>query len=415
MTLLSETSFLVTPNGYKASKLYAAIPTNGNGDMTVTRATTATRVDENDLVSSVASNIPRIDYTGGGCPSILLEPQRTNLFTYSEQFDNVAWSKTASTVEANSTTSPSGVINADTHIPNTTNNYHHISQVRAVTSGVSYSFSIYAKAAGYNFLLINTISGSSSGNVGPLFDLSNGTLIGSLGGNNYNAKITSVGNSWYRIDFSYITNAVTTRIDINLFPTSTIATYSGNGTSGIYLWGAQLEAGAYATSYIPTVASTVTRNADVITKTGISDLINSEEGVLFFEGSALIEEGAFSRLISISSGSNNDRFYFYYSADGKFGFASFVGGVLQANITYDGIIANNSKVACKYKENDYALWVDGVEVGTDISASVWSSGTLDTLNFADANGGSYFFYGKVKQLQVYKTALTDTQLAALTT
>ena len=84
MTLLSEASFLLTPNGYKASKLYQAIPTNGNGDMTVTRATTATRVDENDLVSSVASNVPRIDYTGGGCPSILLEPQRTNLFPYSE-------------------------------------------------------------------------------------------------------------------------------------------------------------------------------------------------------------------------------------------------------------------------------------------------------------------------------------------
>jgi hypothetical protein len=79
MTLLSEASFLVTPNGYKASKLYAAIPTNGNGDMTVTRATTATRVDENDLISSVASNVPRIDYTGGGCPSILLEPQRDNM------------------------------------------------------------------------------------------------------------------------------------------------------------------------------------------------------------------------------------------------------------------------------------------------------------------------------------------------
>ena len=79
MTLLSEASFLVTPNGYKEDKLYAAIPTNGNGDMTFTRATPATRVDENDLISSVASNIPRIDYTGGGCPSILLEPLRTNI------------------------------------------------------------------------------------------------------------------------------------------------------------------------------------------------------------------------------------------------------------------------------------------------------------------------------------------------
>jgi hypothetical protein len=112
MTLLSEASFLVTPNGYKASKLYAAIPTNGNGDMTFTRATTATRVDENDLVSSVASNVPRIDYTGGGCPSILLEPQRTNLVTYSEDFSNASWSKGDSTIVVNSTMSPSNILNA---------------------------------------------------------------------------------------------------------------------------------------------------------------------------------------------------------------------------------------------------------------------------------------------------------------
>ena len=172
-----------------------------------------------------------------------------NLFNYSEQFDNVAWSKAASTVEANSTTSPSGVINADKHIPNTTNAYHPISQGRAVTSGVSYSFSIYVKSAGYNFLLINTASGSSSGNVGPLFDLSNGTLVGSLGGNNYNANITFVGNAWYRIDFSYITNSVTTKIDINPLPTSTVVSYNGNGTSGIYLWGAQLVEGTNALPY----------------------------------------------------------------------------------------------------------------------------------------------------------------------
>ena len=135
---------------------------------------------------------------------------------------------------------------------------------------------------------------------------------------------------------------------------------------------------------------------------------------MFVECSALIEADAGNRHISISSGSNNDRFYFYYSTSGRFGFASYVGGVLQANITYNGVIANNSKVACKYKENDYALWVDGVEVGTDVSASVWSSGTLDTLNFADATSTGSFFYGKVKQLQVYTTALTDAQLTSLT-
>jgi hypothetical protein len=114
MTLLSKASFLVTPNGYKASKLYAAIPTNGDGDMTVTRATTATRVDENDLVSSVASNVPRIDYTGGGCPSILLEPQRTNIVLRSEEFDNVSFVKNLSSVTPNNTTAPDGTLTADT-------------------------------------------------------------------------------------------------------------------------------------------------------------------------------------------------------------------------------------------------------------------------------------------------------------
>jgi hypothetical protein len=123
MTLLSEASFLVTPNGYKASKLYAAIPTNGNGDMTVTRATTATRVDENDLVSSVASNVPRIDYTGGGCPSILLEPQRTNIVLRSEEFDNASFQKNLSSVSANTTTAPDGTLTADTWTGDGTSGY----------------------------------------------------------------------------------------------------------------------------------------------------------------------------------------------------------------------------------------------------------------------------------------------------
>ena len=121
-------------NGYKASKLYAAIPTNGNGDMAFTRASTATRVDENDLVSSVASNVPRIDYTGGGCPSILLEPQRTNIVLRSEEFNNASFQKNRSSISANNTTAPDGTLTADTWTGDGTFSTHFLAQIVSATS-----------------------------------------------------------------------------------------------------------------------------------------------------------------------------------------------------------------------------------------------------------------------------------------
>jgi hypothetical protein len=153
MTLLSEASFLVTPNGYKEDKLYAAIPTNGDGDMTVTRATTATRVDGNDLVSSVASNVPRIDYTGGGCPSILLEPQRTNIVLRSEEFDNnTSFQKNLSEVTPNTTTAPDGTLTADTWTGDGTSGVHYLAQTASATSGVAYTQSVFAKKGTNDFI-----------------------------------------------------------------------------------------------------------------------------------------------------------------------------------------------------------------------------------------------------------------------
>jgi len=408
MSLLDKASLIVTPNSYKASKLYSVIPSSGAGDMDVVRATTATRVNASGLIESVGLNIPRIDYTNGSCPSLLVEPQRTNLALYSEQFDNAIWVKQLSTISANATTSPSGIVNADKYIPTNANGFHPVNQSISVTNGASYSFSIYAKAAGYNFLLINTSAGSASGNVGPLFDLSNGTLIGSLGGNNYNAKIKAVGDNWYRIDFSYITSGILTLVDINAFPTSAIASYAGNGTSGVYLWGAQLELGAYATSYIPTVASTVTRNADVISKTGISSLIGQTEGTLFCDVN-LNSRANFTYFAIAPNIVSTSTYIGIFVTSSIIGFEIIISGVVQVGINFSNSSTGRFKIAAAYKNNDFAFYINGNLIGIDTLGNIPACSDLGLNAFSQAQTLNY------NSVQLYKTRLTNTELQSLTT
>ena len=259
MTLLSEASFLVTPNGYKASKLYAAIPTNGNGDMTFTRATTATRVDENDLVSSVASNVPRIDYTDEGCPSILLEPQRTNLVLRSQEFRNASFQNNLSSVSANTTTAPDGTLTADTWTGDGTSGIHSLAQTVSATSGVAYTQSVFAKKGTNNFLQIVGTGAIYDANSWANFDLENG-VVGTAGAS-ATATITDFGNGWYRCTMT--ATAITTASGIGfllwLITSATAGRAEGNSlATSVHLWGAQVEEGAYATSYIPTTTGTVT-------------------------------------------------------------------------------------------------------------------------------------------------------------
>jgi hypothetical protein len=182
-----------------------------------------------------------------------------------------------------------------------------------------------------------------------------------------------------------------------------------------FLWGGQVEHGSYATSYIPTSGSTVTRNQDIFTRDGIGSLINSTEGVLFAEMAALVNLDTTNpdRGFSISNGSTNNTIYIYFqSATNKLSFIVISGGTIQfSGSTTSFDVTSFNKVALKYKQNDFALWVNGIEVATDSSGNTPTG--LSKLSF-DNGAGNDKFYGKVKQLQVYKTALTDDTLALLT-
>ena len=412
MTLLSEASFLVTPNGYKASKLYAAIPTNGNGDMTVTRATTATRVDENDLVSSVASNVPRIDYTGGGCPSILLEPQRTNIVLRSEEFDNnTSFQKSLSSVSANTTTAPDGTLTADTWTGDGAIGQHSLEQVVSATSGVAYTQSVFAKKGTNNFLqIVGTGAIYTTATVFANFDLEKG-VVGSLGAGT-TSTITDFGNGWYRCTMTATATATVSGSGFLLWlitsATSPRAQLNSLATS-VHLWGAQVEAGAYPTSYIPTTTATVTRNADVISRNDIytNNLITAAGGTWFVH---LINNTAFTADSNIGA-IHLDTASFGYTNGLMLRKQTALRIKLQTYLSGSGSFiytttTDTVKILFKWNGATADVFVNGAKV---VSATPF---TTTNMQYLASNSA---IYALIKETMLFPKPLTDAECQALTT
>ena len=387
-------------------------------DMDVTRETAATRVDENGLIEDVLSNVPRIDYSG--CPHILAEPQRTNNIQYSEDFTQSYWRKDKVTVTANSIISLSGQLDTSL-IQETvyTGGIPSFDLLSSITLGTgSHTFTFYVKNNNGRYLGISF--GSNAQRVRTNFDFTtntfktlifNGTTTGS-------ASFTTLGD-YYRISIT-ATFPSSTVADTVLMPLATdtypFYSFQDSDNRSFYLWGAQLEVGSYGTSYIPTSGSTVTRNQDLFTRDGIGSLINSTEGVLFLEIAALSNDST-RRAITLSDGTTSNRVMLRYqnSSNAVQCFIN-VAGALYSNLNENSYtITDFLKIAFKWKAGDFALWINGTEVAVSSDATSFGVGVLTELQFNEGDGAGSEYFGKVKQLQVYKTALTDVQLAALTT
>ena len=410
-------SILMIPSGYKDGKIYSVLPTDGVGDFDVTRGSNATRVNKDGLIETVTGNVPRLDYTDGSCPSLLLEPQSTNLIAQSEAFSNSYWTKIGVSVvggfSAPSVDSPLGAFK----LVEGTSTGGHFQVTSALPNGVignSYSSSIFAKKGENNRVQISFGSGAFDGSSYANFDLNLGTVLIE---SNSTAKIESLSNGWYKCSASAVatkTGATSAILGLINSDTATrLSSYTGNGTSGVYLFGAQLEEGSYPTSYIPTNGSTVTRLVETANNAGDASTFNDSEGVLFAEISALANDGT-NREISLSNGSQSNKVSLIYTSTSN---------QLQAFIRSSGSIVfnvsnilsnttNNNKIALKYKQNNFALWVNGIELDTGTSGNAPSG--LNVLDF-DAADGSSNFYGKIKQLQYYNTELSNAELVTLTT
>ena len=354
---------------------------------TTTRNSIATRVNKEGLIEVVGNDVPRIDYTDSADGVLLLENSATNLVTYSEDFSNAAWTKSNSSITSNSVISPDGTLNSDKLVINTSAGYLGGTFISSGNTDVTVSFFVKSDTLS-SFTFAESFYFGTVTN----FDLSNGTTD--------NGKIENYGNGWYRCSKTY-TYASGQQI---------VAIQIKTGASGsLYIFGGQYEEGSYPTSYIKSNSgSTVTRVADTASGAGNSQVFNDSEGVLYAEISAFSEIGS-SGLISLSDGTNNNRVTIELDGNTVKGRLTPSVGILNASTN----IVSTSRIALKYKQNDFALWVNGFEAATSNSGNTFSNETLTKLSF-DRGDGAEEFYGKTKELGYYDEILTDLELEYLT-
>ena len=402
--LLSKASILLTPTATSNGKLHNIKPNTTTGDFTFTRGTVATRVNSSGLIESVASGLPRIDFLGG-TGQVLLEPASTNRLTYSEDFTQSIWTNARSSGATNQITAPDGTTTGYKLIDSTDNNTHLLFSTQTVTTSDVFAFSMFLKKGSLDN---GFIAFDSNINQSVVFNLQNGTIV-STGSGITSSKIENFGNGWYRCSFTHTPTSTTRAYRVGTYNSS--ISYAGTGNDFIYCWGASLEQQSFSTSYIKTSGGTVTRNKDEANSSGDTSLINSTEGVLYAEIAALANSGN-KRFVTLSDGTGQNIVTVgYIATDDRIRIFIKSSNTTQVNnVSTAATVTNFNKIAVKYKENDFALFVNGTETFSDTSGLAPIG--LNELEFEQASGN--FFEGKVKCVAVFKEALTDSQLISLT-
>jgi len=351
--------------------------------------------------AGILEALPRLDYSGGAsCPSLLLEPQRSNLITQSEYFGSSYWSKSGGSV-VSGFTSPEGLSNAYKLVEDTSNG-EHFTKTTFSLSANDYSFSIMAKKGERNFIKIQ-VAGTEV-----YYNLSNGSVL-----NEYLAigEIEPYGNDWYKC--IYKVNTTPNFVSIFTSTDGSSVSHQGDGTSGVYIYGAQLETGSYPTSYIPTMGSAVTRSGDSSSLTGASDVLPNSEGVLYFEGNFL-DIGSLYSSFTIGN-SNNTSLVRFYRANSTTLNASVNNGsgwIWGYSLTTD--TTQNFKVALSWSANAFNAFVNGVKLTGATDQNSFTLSQLSKVNMGNESM-AFPFYGNSKQVLVFPTALTDSEAIALTT
>ena len=363
-----------------------------------TRASSGTTVNQSGLIETVGSGLPRIDFEGNTKGALLLEPSRTNLLPYSNDFSNSAWQKNAigtglaPVVTPNSLISPDGTLNASKVVFNTgagtsTSDISMLEDTISSTSGVSINQSVYLK-------------GENGGET---------ILIRGANGSSYTTLILT--NKWVRYNATETSGATSSTWAIGL--RQGLGGVLINSTATIYMAFAQFELGDYPTSYIPTSGSAVTRVADVCNNGGNEQVFDSLNGTLYTEMSALSNDLSYRTLL-ISDGTSANKIGFYFNTTSN-------SITFQYKMTLDVFfllhtfsdVTSTNKIAFAWSNANFRVYVNGTKVLEQLNGAT-SSSALNQLDFSDPTNVEHM-YANTKDLRVYNTALTDAELIALTT
>jgi len=403
--------------------------TSGNQTLdpriTFTRASSATRFDSTGTLVTMGNNEARFDYnpTTLAPLGLLIEEQRTNLLLRSEEFQTT-WANERSSEQVDVIVSPAGTLTGDKLVEDTTaTNSHLILQgVSSLSSGSTLTFTSYIKAAERTSVRLQINDGLSLANaVLANFDVSTGVAsatqsIGTFTG--ASSTITPVGNGWFRCSISGVATGVTA-VQCRIFLLSAGSTsYTGDGTSGLYIWGAQLEAGAFPTSYIPTVASQVTRSADVAVMTGtnFSDWFTSvNENTFYVEASkpqtnnanAVLLEGADIKGLTISTDGSGGK----ARAIVRQGTARMDSGSLAPVFVANSVL----KIAAGTSASGSAAAFNGTVISTGTpSQNNWGNELRIGNRIQPPTLISNQWNGHIRQIAYYPRRLANSELQAIT-
>ena len=363
----------------QGSELFSVLPSSGVGDFDFSRSGRATRINSQGLIEEVANgqsrlNYPMIDGKVVGCPHHILEPERRNYIQYSEDFSQYS-DVSGADIFSNTTISPDGTLNAS-RVGFGGSEFSRIF-INTSTSSNTYTFTLYAKSdtsKKFRFRISDT------------------------SGTQYSEDFVTT-SKWQRFSYEFIGD-----------PSTCAICNSSDAISGsIDIFGFQLENGSYPTSYIKTNGEIngVTRSSETANGSGDSATFNDSEGVLMAEISGLTEVGT-NQSIAISNGTQSNRILFRYNSTNQVRVIVVSSNAFVFDKTLNiSSIEEYNKFVIKYKQDDFALWVNGFELGAD-NSGVTPTG-LNELALDDGSGVNDF-YEKTKQLQYYNSALTDSEL-----
>jgi hypothetical protein len=393
--------------------------------ITFTRASTATYFDYAGVLRTAQNNIARFDYNPSTLApqGLLIEEQRTNLLLQSQDF-TTTWTLTGATLSANSATAPDGTVTAEKIIPDSGITVSNSSvaaftrqDITKAASAITYSLSLFAKAGEFNAVrLFVRDNVTSANNAAVTISLVNGTVLtaAAAAGTFTNASATAVdaGNGWYRAVLTFTTGTETTIRCI--YSVNDSSSTTGDGVKGIFIWGAQLEAGAFSTSYIPTTTTALTRSADVASMTGtnFSSWYNALQGTFVVTWDIYQFVAGVSLRFAVSDGTSSNQYRVRLRDTGT---TQVRHDVTNAGVTTalgsPGVLATVNNEAFAYATNNYGGVLNGGAVSTAVSLTL---PTVNQINLGGGVAGVNPLNGHLRSLTYYPTRLANAQLQALT-